>query len=232
MTTYTPATRLFWTLSSMAIVIVVGFLLFSRLSTLTSTGDERDTQIQSSKFSYCIGNINKYYVNLESIKIGDKLLDIDAEIFRRKSDYNGGMVLDSASTYSFIPQEALEKFEEETTNLIDLLLFRNFSITYRGYTRLCYNGVLTRDLTGFPTVQFQFQGDATMEVTDDNIFQQTYEGTFCLAILPSEVLGTSISLLGSLMQQYFYIAYDLREKKLAFQRMECNAVDDYIRDQL
>ncbi|KAL0383297.1 UNVERIFIED_CONTAM: Aspartic proteinase nepenthesin-2 [Sesamum calycinum] len=218
------------------------------------------TQLQYSKFSYCIGNISdrsypyntlvigdrieligyktpmiiehKYYINLESIKIGNKLLDIDSEIFRRKPDYNGGMVLDTGSTYSFIPQVALDQFEGETGKLIDLLLVRNSSIKYREYTRLCYNGVLTRDLTGFPTVQFQFQGDATMELTDENIFQQTYDGTFCLAILPSETLGTSISLLGNLMQQYFYIAYDLRDKKLSFQRMDCNTVDDYIHDEL
>ncbi|KAL0404645.1 UNVERIFIED_CONTAM: Aspartic proteinase nepenthesin-2 [Sesamum radiatum] len=218
------------------------------------------TQLQYSKFSYCIGNISdrsypyntlvigdrieligyqtpmiiedKYYINLESIKIGNKLLNIDSEMFRRKSDYNGGMVLDSGSTCSFISQVALDQFEGETIKIIDLLLVRNSSIKYREYTRLCYNGVLTRDLTGFPTVQFQFQGDATMELTDENIFQQTYDGTFCLAILPSETLRTSISLLGNLMQQYFYIAYDLRDKKLSFQRMDCNIVDDYIHDEL
>ncbi|KAL0453390.1 UNVERIFIED_CONTAM: Aspartic proteinase nepenthesin-2 [Sesamum latifolium] len=175
---------------------------------------------------------DKYYINLESIKIGNKLLNIDSEMLRRKSDYNGGMVLDSGSTYSFIPQVALDQFEGETIKIIDLLLVRNSSIKYRKYTKLCYNGVLTRDLTGFPTVQFQFQGDATMELTDENIFQQTYDGTFCLAILPSETLGTSVSLLGNLMQQHFYIAYDLRDKKLSFQRMDCNTVDDYIHDEL
>ncbi|KAL0359755.1 UNVERIFIED_CONTAM: Aspartic proteinase nepenthesin-2 [Sesamum angustifolium] len=158
--------------------------------------------------------------------------ELSLQIFRRKPDYIGGMVLDSGSTYSFIPQVALDQFEGETVKLIDLLLVRNSSIKYRGYTRLCYNGVLTRDLMGFPTVQFQFQGDTTMELTDENIFQQTYDGTFCLAILPSETLGTSISLLGNLMQQYFYNAYDLRDKKLSFQRMDCNTVDDYIHDEL
>ncbi|KAK4404615.1 Aspartic proteinase nepenthesin-2 [Sesamum angolense] len=134
---------------------------------LGASGLSLVAQIQSSKFSYCIGNISdrsypyntlvigdrievigyktpmiiedKYYINLESIKIGNKLLDIDSEIFRRKPDYNGGMVLDTGSTYSFIPQAALDQFEGETVKLIDLLLVRNSSIKYRGYTRLCYN---------------------------------------------------------------------------------------------
>ncbi|KAI3444195.1 hypothetical protein Pfo_000860 [Paulownia fortunei] len=217
-------------------------------------------QRHSSKFSYCIGNISdrsyayntlvigdkiellgyetpmisedKYYITLEGIKIGDKPLDIDPQIFKRTSDYNGGMVVDTGSTYSFIPEVVLKKFEAEIINLIDFLVARNYSITYEGYTRLCYNGVLNRDLSGFPAVELQFQGEASMELTAENIFQQIYDENFCLAILPSEILQTSVSILGNLMQQYFYVAYDLRGMKLAFQRMECNTVDDYIHDEL
>ncbi|KAL3637018.1 hypothetical protein CASFOL_019317 [Castilleja foliolosa] len=66
-----------------------------------------------------------------------------------------------------------------------------------------------------------------MELTADNIFQQIDDQCFCLAILPSEVLQTTISILGNLMQQNFYVAYDLLGKKLSFKRMKCKTVEDY-----
>ncbi|KAL3841173.1 hypothetical protein ACJIZ3_025764 [Penstemon smallii] len=128
------------------------------------------SQTLSTKFSYCIGNISdrfyqhntlimgnklklhdtqtpmviedKYYITLESIKEGDKKLEIDSQVFMRKSDeYTGGMVIDSGTTYSFLPQIALDKLEEEIENVIDFNLARNLSIPIPGlenYEMLCY----------------------------------------------------------------------------------------------
>ncbi|KAL6497925.1 hypothetical protein OROHE_026771 [Orobanche hederae] len=170
------------------------------------------SQLNASKFSYCFGNISdrsypysffgigdyiggfqyktrliiegKYYINLESIKIGSKFLEVDPQIFRRISaDYTGGMIVDTGSTDTFIPQVVINKFENEVINLIHSTVPRNHSIlTYKGYTRLCYNGVLTRDLQRFPKVHFTFEGKATMMLTPENVFHQLYADTFCLGI--------------------------------------------------
>ncbi|KAL3623318.1 hypothetical protein CASFOL_032134 [Castilleja foliolosa] len=219
------------------------------------------SQYNASKFSYCIGNISdrsyaynelvigngvqlwgyqtplevedKYYINLEGIKIGWTTVGFDPKIFRRSSsEYTGGMVVDTGSTLSFIPQEVLTSFEDSISHLIEsklrLAIRRNYSITYNNYiTRLCYDGVVTRDLKRLPSVELRFQGGAIMKLSADNIFQQIDDQRFCLAILPSEVLRTTISILGNLMQQNFYVAYDLLGKKLSFKRMKCKTVEDY-----
>ncbi|GFQ08477.1 aspartic proteinase nepenthesin-1 [Phtheirospermum japonicum] len=180
---------------------------------------------------------DKNYINLEGIKIGDFSLEFDPQIFiRNSSEYTGGMMVDTGSSLSFIPGVVLSDFETTVKNLIDyeldLDLDPDYSNKYKEHTRLCYHGVVSIDLIGFPLVKLQFQDNAVMELRAENIFQQTRDEIFCLAILPSELLGTTVSILGNVMQQNFYVGYDLLEKKLSFQRMVCKAVDEYYHDEL
>ncbi|KAL3621615.1 hypothetical protein CASFOL_036527 [Castilleja foliolosa] len=173
------------------------------------------SQNKASKFSYCIGNISdrsyayntllignsielwgaktplivedKNYINLEGIKINGYQLKFDPQIFKRNSyEYTGGMVVDTGSTFSFIPGVVLSDFEAIIRDVIDYELELDLdsidTIKYKEYTRLCYRGVVSIDLIGFPSVELQFQDNAVMELMTDNIFQQTEEDIFCLAI--------------------------------------------------
>ncbi|GFP82049.1 aspartic proteinase nepenthesin-1 [Phtheirospermum japonicum] len=239
------------------------------------------SQYGSSKFAYCIGNISdrssaystlvigqnvkhwgvetplfiedKYYVNLESIKIGTTSLAFDPRIFRRNSsEYTGGMVIDTGSTLTHIPIKVLLAFEATIMELIEVELgldiVRNDTIPYKHEEyetmRLCYNGVVTRDLVkyfrltrnvDFPTVKLGFQGGMTMELSAENIFQQTFENTFCSVIVPSEALRTTISILGNWMQQRFYFAYHLDQSVLSFtpaKNCKLDVEKHYIHDEL
>ncbi|KAL3615426.1 hypothetical protein CASFOL_041087 [Castilleja foliolosa] len=213
------------------------------------------SQMQVSKFAYCIGNISdssypysllaigdhidllgkqtklivedKYYLTLEAIKFGGKALDIDASIFQRNpSEYTGGMIVDTGSTYTFIPKVVVDKIDAEIIALIGSKLPRNYNIMYKdGYPMLCYDGLLTRDLDRwFPIVVFKFKGnDAGMEFSYENMFTQIDDKSFCSVVLPSEAVGsTTVSILGNMMQQYYFIRFDLSEKIFSFQRMECD----------
>ncbi|XP_057797813.1 aspartic proteinase nepenthesin-1-like [Salvia miltiorrhiza] len=213
------------------------------------------SQIKASKFSYCLGNVsdesypysfliigddigvfeyktrliieNKYYINLESIRVGNKLVAVDPQIFRRNSTYySGGMIVDTGSTYTYIPGVAFTKFEYQVIKLIkvDSTVTRNYSLAYRGHKMLCYNGLLTRDLQRFPNVYFTFEGGATMELSPENVFYQRYTGSFCLAILPSDAVdldSSSQSLIGNVMQQFFRVGFDLESKEFMFQKVDC-----------
>nr|XP_009591343.3 aspartic proteinase nepenthesin-1-like [Nicotiana tomentosiformis] len=101
-------------------------------------------------FSYCIGNISdvnydsnvlvlgekpiieeistpmfmvlgKYYINLERISVGDKFLDIDPSILTR-IDYQGGMIVDSGATSTYLPEIAFKKLKEEIKSVIGTTL--------------------------------------------------------------------------------------------------------------
>ncbi|KAL3637019.1 hypothetical protein CASFOL_019318 [Castilleja foliolosa] len=123
------------------------------------------SQYNASKFSYCIGNISdrsyeynelvigngvqlwgpqtplivedKYYINLEGIKIGWRTVVFDPKIFRRSSsEYTGGMVVDTGSTLSFIPLSVLTSFENSISQVIEKqfqTILSHTTITTQGY---------------------------------------------------------------------------------------------------
>ncbi|GER52597.1 eukaryotic aspartyl protease family protein [Striga asiatica] len=176
---------------------------------------------------------DKYYVNMEILMVGERLFKLDPLIFTRNtSEYSdGGVILDTSLSLSFMPFNVVIDIETVYTPLIESLgLTPNTSITYRNtVTRFCYNGVVTRDLTnGFPTMKFVFRGGVVMELEADSVFQQTHNGTFCLAILPSEhVLGVTTTILGTLMQQNFNVVYDIEMNNVSFSKGDCQTVEDY-----
>ncbi|KAL3615422.1 hypothetical protein CASFOL_041083 [Castilleja foliolosa] len=213
-------------------------------------------QMQASEFAYCLGNISdrgyaynmlsigntinvsrktkliiqdKYYVTLEAIKFDGIPLDIDASSFQRNpSEYTGGMVVDTGTTYTYMPRVVVKKIEEK---IIDVIEYYSYSLTPNktfksdGYPMLCYDGLLTRDLHGwFPIVTLQFEGEfADMDLTYENMFKQMDDQSFCSIVVPSESEGLEFpfSILGNMMQQYFYISYNLVEMTFAFERIDC-----------
>ncbi|XP_073153580.1 aspartic proteinase CDR1-like [Henckelia pumila] len=216
-----------------------------------------------SKFSYCLGYYDdrsypyhtliigdqakqlpngtpmivqgKYYINLVSIRIGNSLLDIDPMIFKRNPDtYSGGMIVDSGSSYSVLPQVEYAKFEAGIKNVIGSSLIRSYANMVQNHTKLCYFGDMYINLAKFPTVQFQFENDALLKVDERSLFTQVTDGEFCLAFLPSETMfnGYNYSVLGIRMQQGHYISYDLGKMMFSFQQMDCHEVDGYVHDEL
>ncbi|XP_073060082.1 aspartic proteinase CDR1-like [Primulina eburnea] len=215
-----------------------------------------------SKFSYCLGYYDdrsypyntliighqakqlrygtpliiqgKYYINLVRIRIGKTLLVTETSVLKRNPDtYSGGMVVDTGSSLSFLTQVEYRKFETGMINVVTSSLVRSYSIMVKNHTRLCYFGQMDRDLVKFPTVQFQFENDALLEVDERSLFQQVTVETFCLTFMPSEsVTENDISILGNLMQQGYYIAYDLEKMMFSFQQMDCDEIDGYVHDEL
>ncbi|GER35487.1 eukaryotic aspartyl protease family protein [Striga asiatica] len=215
------------------------------------------SQYKASKFSYCFGNLNdpeypynmlaigkdvrmwgartpltvedKYYVNLVDIAIGHIWLKTSRHLFRRdKRKGEGGMLVDSGSTLTFLPQIVLTEFEKITRSVIKKLNLRlsPFSKKFRGYSTQCYIGEAIY-LEPFPKVTLHFQNRAYMELTPDNVFFEADDNLFCLAILPSSLLRRNTTILGNVMQQNFNIAFDLEGEELAFNRMSCKSVEDY-----
>lgn len=218
---------------------------FSRLSLVSQLG---------STFSYCVGNLNdpyyfhnklvlghgariegdstplevingRYYITLEAISIGGKMLDIDPDIFTRKTWDNGGVIIDSGSSATWLVKAGYDALLHEVESLLDMWLTR---YRFDSWT-LCYRGTASRDLIGFPAVTFHFAGGAELVLDVDSLFFQRWPHAFCMAVLPSFVNGenyTSLSLIGMMAQQNYNVAYDIGGKKLAFERFDCELLDD------
>lgn len=207
------------------------------------------SQLGSSKFSYCIGDVmdteymhnklvlgraaviqgdstpfevhfSNYYLKLERISLGEKRVNIDPITFQRNSE-EGGVIIDSGTAYTYLLRSAYVALEGEVRRLIDAANLQHFRHPERPQ-RLCYRGSLFQDLHGFPTLTFHFSGGADLVLENRSMFESVYEGrAFCLAIFISESSDLDVNLIGIMAQQNFNIGYDLSAKTISFEMIDC-----------
>ncbi|KAF3452723.1 hypothetical protein FNV43_RR03156 [Rhamnella rubrinervis] len=189
-------------------------------------GDGADLQGYSTPFETIHGH---YYITLEGISIGETELQIDLRVFARTSD-GGGVMIDSGTTFTFLAKDAFVLLANEVTNLMDGIVNRvKGNNIHPG--ELCYNGVVTRDLVGFPVVSFHFAGGADLVLDPASLFYQRTMDTFCMAIGPDSILSgnyivSPFTIIGVISQQNYNVAYDLEQKLIYFQRIDCELMTD------
>ncbi|XP_038695455.1 aspartic proteinase CDR1-like [Tripterygium wilfordii] len=203
-----------------------------------------------SKFSYCVGSIRDpkysfnqlnlgdgviiegdstplelfhtlYYVTLEGISVAENMLKIDPRVFKRTYYGNGGVVIDSGSTVTFLATLAYDSLSDQVKSLLDGKLER---VTDTGDPKtLCYKGDIERDLSGFPVVTFHFAGGAELGLDIGSLFVKNDAGGFCMAVRESDHNGLNV--IGIMAQQSYNIAFDLIGKTVSFQRIDCELLE-------
>lgn len=200
-----------------------------------------------SKFSYCFSNVRDtkythnvltlgngadlegdltplevfnglYFLTLVKISVGQKDLQIDPNVFTRTPQGKGGVVIDSGTTLSFLVQEGYGPLSDEVKSLLDGKLER---VNDHVDPRLCYKGVIERDLTGFPAVTFGFAGGAELSLDIYSFFEENGKEEFCLALHESEELN----IIGVMAQQNYNIGFDVSAMKISFQRIDCELLE-------
>ncbi|CAN1328402.1 Aspartic proteinase CDR1 [Linum perenne] len=199
------------------------------------------------KFSYCVGRLSdrsypynsisfganakmtgmetpiytdtgSYYVNLIHISIGGKILDIDREVFREMSYMYDGMLVDSGTEITYLPNEALDVIKAEVKRQArrqGMKLVRNtFRLGVWGLG-LCYRGTVFKDAHGLPPMGFHFKNggsavDPVMKVQSFGMFYQVTNDIFCLAIRGTRDRG----ILGMMAQQQYNFGNQVKHKKI------------------
>ncbi|KAI8565863.1 hypothetical protein RHMOL_Rhmol03G0294000 [Rhododendron molle] len=203
-----------------------------------------------SKFSYCIGSItdphyehnqfiigdgtkiegdatplevynNLYYITLQGISIGEKLLEINSDTFKKVPSGDGGVVIKTGTTDINLERGGYNSLIEEVQSLASGLLEKVSNVF--DDNRLCYKGRVSQDLIGFPVVTFHFDGGADLVLDAEAMFEQNGEAEFCMAVMPAG--HQDLKVIGIRAQQYYNVAYDLTDKKLYFQRMDCEVLN-------
>ncbi|XP_050255204.1 aspartic proteinase nepenthesin-2-like [Quercus robur] len=183
---------------------------------------------QGSKFSYCFGSIwdlqyshnqliigdgaviegpstpitivgSYYYVTLDSIRVGEKKLDISPQVFKVTKEGTGGIVIDSGATLTSLPKAAFDPLKDEVLSLMDDL------VQYVGTLSSCpcFWGVIDRDLVGFPVVTFTFANGVGLALDVKSFFTPAGPHKFCMAVALSTV--ANLTLIGVLAQQSYNI---------------------------
>ncbi|KAI3435442.1 Peptidase A1 domain-containing protein, partial [Psidium guajava] len=164
-----------------------------------------------------------YYVNLQGISVGETRLKIDPEAFKRTPSGRGGVVLDSGSGLTWLKGDGYVPLQNEVGRLLDPRLRR--AKYGRDVEFLCYLGTMQKDLQQFPVVTFHFEDGAELVLDIDNMFFQVKPNMFCMTVVQSDLRLQGLSLVGVMAQQYHNIGYDIPQKKLFIQRIDCDLLD-------
>ncbi|KAJ6688020.1 ASPARTYL PROTEASES [Salix koriyanagi] len=161
-----------------------------------------------------------YYLGLRRITIGGHHVKMPYKYLSPGEDGNGGVIIDSATTFTFIAREAFEPLSDEFIRQItDYKRIKEFEdVTGLGP---CFN-VSDAKTVSFPELRLYFKGGADVALPVENYFAFVGGGVACLTMVtgPERVDGPGM-ILGSFQMQNFYVEYDLRNERLGFKQEKC-----------
>ncbi|XP_072978764.1 probable aspartyl protease At4g16563 [Typha angustifolia] len=184
-----------------------------------------------------------YYVALRRISVGGKKVRLPEEIFVPGPSGNGGAIVDSGTTFTYIEAAAFELLVAAFVNRVAGRFNRSSEAEDRTGLPLCFNlppGKAAATKTELPELAFHFKGGAEMRLPVENSFvlagpspaaaaaaaEAPVAEAVCLAILSDgggAGGGGPAVIIGSFQQQNYYMVYDLERERLGFRRQSCLA---------
>ncbi|KAJ6756126.1 hypothetical protein OIU79_028525 [Salix purpurea] len=140
------------------------------------------------------------------------------------SDGNGGTIVDSGTTFTFMEKPVYElvakEFEKQMAHYTVATEIQNLT-----GLRPCFN-ISGEKSVSVPDLIFQFKGGAKMALPLSNYFSFIDSGVICLTIVSDSVFGPGIGagpaiILGNYQQRNFYVEFDLENEKFGFKPQSC-----------
>ncbi|KAJ6303879.1 hypothetical protein OIU77_017706 [Salix suchowensis] len=165
-----------------------------------------------------------YYVFLRNIVIGDTHVKVPYKFLVPGSDGNGGTIVDSGTTFTFMEKPVYEvvakEFEKQMAHYTVATEIQNLT-----GLRPCYN-ISGEKSVSLPDLIFQFKGGAQMALPSSNYFSFLDSGVICLTIVSDSIFGPGIGagpaiILGNYQQKNFYVEFDLENEKFGFKPQSC-----------
>ncbi|XP_027167219.1 protein ASPARTIC PROTEASE IN GUARD CELL 1-like [Coffea eugenioides] len=206
------------------------------------------SQIQATSFSYCLVDrdsgksstlefnsappgdsvlvpliINRrievfYYVELTGITINGEQVPIPASAYQIGQDGSGGIVVDSGTTITALPDEVYNSVRDTFVKYAKALT--RTSGYDGGLVKFdtCYD-LSSNPTDGYPTMSLDFSGGKTLPLRPANYwFRVGDSAKNCLAFT---VTTQSVSILGNIQQQGMRVNYDLANKMIGFSPNQC-----------
>lgn len=157
-----------------------------------------------------------YYLGIRTVSVAGQKLPISPSVWSVDELGNGGTVIDSGTTLTFLAEPAyrllLAAFRRR------LVQFPSPSESLPGFD-LCVN-VSSESRPSLPRLSFGLAGGSVFSPPARNYFIEPAERVKCLAIQPvSSEAGFSV--IGNLMQQGFLFEFDSDRSRLGFTRRGC-----------
>ncbi|EOY08435.1 hypothetical protein QUC31_010858 [Theobroma cacao] len=165
-----------------------------------------------------------YYVTIRKILVGDKHVKVPYKYLVPGPDGNGGTIVDSGSTFTFMERAVFElvskEFEKQMGNYS-----RAHEVENKSGLAPCVN-ISGHKSISFPELIFQFKGGAKMALPLANYFSFLDVNVVCLMVVTDNIIGQGVSggpaiILGNFQQQNYYIEYDLANESFGFAKQSC-----------
>ncbi|XP_043692580.1 probable aspartyl protease At4g16563 [Telopea speciosissima] len=166
-----------------------------------------------------------YYIGLRKITVGGKKVKIPYNYLSLGSDGNGGTIIDSGSTFTFMEKRVFDLVAQEFENQVKSYK-RALNMESVTGLRPCFDISETKDVS-LPELVFYFKGGAKMALPVANyysLFGNT--GVVCMTLVTEDLVRPEISggptiILGNYQQQNFYVEYDLENERFGFRQQSC-----------
>lgn len=175
----------------------------------------------ASRISYTPLKINPlsptfYYIVVKSITVDGVKLSINPVVWSIDEQGNGGTVVDSGTTLTYLADEAYDEVLKAVRRRVKLPSAAELTPGFD----LCVNASGESRRPRLPRIRFRLGGGAVFAPPPRNYFLETEEGVMCLAIRPVDS-GNGFSVIGNLMQQGFLLEFDKDASRLGFSRRGC-----------
>ncbi|KAF5179559.1 Aspartyl protease family protein [Thalictrum thalictroides] len=168
-----------------------------------------------------------YYVGLKKITVGKKTVKIPNSYLFQRPDGNGGTIVDSGSTFTFMEGRVFKIFASEVESQMTHFKKATDIEAITGL-RPCYDISGEKSVT-FPKLVLHFKGGADMEIPLSNYFSFIGgNGVVCMTIISDGVVGDDNNMfggpaviLGNYQFQNYYVEYDLENQRFGFRQKTC-----------
>ncbi|CAJ1883429.1 unnamed protein product [Sphenostylis stenocarpa] len=197
---------------------------------ISSTGDTKTNGLRYTPFRPNLSVNNPafqeyYYLSLRKVIVGGQHVKIPFSFLEPGPDGNGGTIVDSGSTFTFMERPVYDLVVQEFVKQLGNYSRAKDVETQSGLSP-CFN-ISGAETVNFPEFTFQFKGGAKMTLPVANYFSLVGDSeVVCLTVVseggtgPARTSGPAV-ILGNYQQQNFYIEYDLENERFGFGPQSC-----------
>ncbi|XP_006339969.1 aspartic proteinase-like protein 2 isoform X2 [Solanum tuberosum] len=164
-----------------------------------------------------------YNIELKEIHVAGKALSLNPRVF----DGNHGTVLDSGTTYAYLPEAAFAAFKSAVMKaVLSLKLIEGPDPNYKD---ICFSGAgsdISRLSKSFPPVDMVFSNGKKLSLSPENyLFRHSkVRGAYCLGIFQNGKDATT--LLGGIIVRNTLVTYDRQHEMIGFWKTNCSDLWD------
>ncbi|OIW16151.1 hypothetical protein TanjilG_18866 [Lupinus angustifolius] len=208
-----------------------GVLLFGGATTFPWLGPLHYTPLVKTTSSLPYYDRAAYTVQLEGIKVSEKLLQLPKSVFVPDHTGAGQTMVDSGTQFSFLlgsVYTALKnEFVAQTKGVLTLLDDANF--VFQGAMDLCYRVPASwASLPPLPAVTIVF-AEAEMRVSRERLLYKvgdvakgSNDSVYCFTFGNSDLLGIEAYVIGHHHQQNVWMEFDLINSRVGFTDTRCD----------